>query len=259
MNVICDNVLLRSVPPPSRARNLSPILFRLRESIPDRRTEEVCGGFSMRSLLEVRPFLPIDLPLVRRLAPLGVSFDSMTSLTRGMHALGDAVWSAVPLADLGTPPFALRQAGFVVYVRQEIWKRPSGPVPANVIDLLRPETDEDAWAINGLYVNVVPRMVMQADTPPDTGNGLIYEFKGRVLGYFSVQEGKYGIYVQSILHPEAYDQVRQILASLLSRLPRAERMPVYMPIRRYQEWLQGTLNWAGFTPWASPAALVHQS
>ncbi len=280
----------------------------------------------MRSLLEVRPFLPIDLPLVRRLAPLGVSFDSMTSLTRGMHALGDAVWSAVPLADLGTPTFVLRQddkayvaqfrhknggqhahvtfiapdldvygelawlqlldtmtqyagrrgaqtlkaevaetegayltlrqAGFSVYARQEIWKRPSGPVPANVIDLLRPETDEDAWAINGLYVNVVPRMVMQADTPPDTGNGLIYEYKGRVLGYFSVQEGKYGIYVQSILHPEAYDQVRQILASLLSRLPRAERMPVYMPIRRYQEWLQGTLNWAGFTPWASQAVMV---
>src|SRR5215475_3640340 len=74
-----------------------------------RRPEEFCGGFSMRSLLEVRPFLPIDLPLIRRLAPLGVSFDSMTSLTRGMHTLGDAVWSAVPLADLGTPTFVMRQ------------------------------------------------------------------------------------------------------------------------------------------------------
>jgi len=150
----------------------------------------------------------------------------------------------------------LRQAGFSVYARQTIWKRPSGPIPSNVIDLLRPETDEDAWAINSLYVNVVPRMVMQADTPPDTGNGLIYEHKGRVLGYFSVQEGKYGIYVQSILHPDAYDQARQILASLLSRLPHAERIPVYIPIRRYQEWLQGTLDWASFTPWSNQAVMV---
>jgi hypothetical protein len=280
----------------------------------------------MRSLSEVRPFLPIDLPLIRRLAPLGVSFDSMTSLTRGVHSLGDAVWSAVPLADLGTPTFVLRkddrayvgqirhksgeqhahltfiapeldfhgemawlqlldtmtqyagrrgaltlkaevaetegafmtlrQAGFSVYSRQEIWKRAAEPLPIGKVDLLRPETDEDTWAINGLYVSVVPRMVMQADTPPETGNGLIYERKGRMLGYFSVQEGKCGIYVQSILHPDAYDEAQLILASVLSRVPRADRVPVYMPIRRYQEWLQGSLDCAGFTPWASQAVMV---
>jgi hypothetical protein len=280
----------------------------------------------MRSLSEVRPFLPIDLPLVRRLTPFGVSFDSMTSLTRGVHSLGDAVWSAVPLADLGTPTFVLRQddrayvgqfrhrsgeqhahvtfiapeldfqgemawlqlldtmtqyagrrgattlkaevaesesafltlrqAGFSVYARQEIWKRVAGPVPTSTVDMLRPETDEDAWAINGLYVSVVPRMVMQADMPPETGNGLIYERKGRMLGYFSVQEGKCGIYVQSILHPDAYDEVYSILASLLSHIPHAERIPVYMPVRRYQEWLQGTLDYAGFAPWTTQAVMV---
>ena len=54
----------------------------------------------MRSFPEARPFLPIDLPLVRRLTPYGVSFDSETSLTRGVHIIEGAVWAAVPLTEL---------------------------------------------------------------------------------------------------------------------------------------------------------------
>src|SRR5262249_16409035 len=100
--------------------------------------------FSMRSLLEVRPFLPIDLPLIRRLAPLGVSFDSMTSLTRGMKTPADAVWSAVPLADLGTPAFVMGQDDRA-YVAQ--FRHKSGAQHAHVT-FIAPDLDvygELAW------------------------------------------------------------------------------------------------------------------
>lgn len=282
----------------------------------------------MQSFSEARPFLPIDLPLVRRLTPFGVSLDSATSLTRGIHTVEGAVMGSVPLADLGTPTFVmrngsseyvaqlrhkagdqhahivfiapdldrcnsesgwlhlldamviaagkrgavtlnaevaetsaafavLRQAGFAVYARQEIWKRDPAPAPAVNTSLLRPECDTDTFGINTLYASVVPRLVLQADSPPETGHGgLIYERDGRILAYLSVQEGKCGIYIHSFVHPDAYNEGQAILAESLSRLPRVDRLPVYFCVRRYQDWLRGSLSALGFEFWASQAVMV---
>src|SRR5258708_30588869 len=164
----------------------------------------------MQPFPEARPLFPTDLRLVRRLAPPGISFASVTSLTRGTHTLEGAMWSAVPLTDLGTPTFVvrsdgepyvaqfrhkngeqhahitfiapdvepesklawlqlldamtaaagrrgasslkaevgetepafgiLREAGFGVYARQELWQRTPGTLPTIDHYLLRPET-----------------------------------------------------------------------------------------------------------------------
>ncbi|MEP7288184.1 MAG: hypothetical protein ABI947_20710 [Chloroflexota bacterium] len=281
----------------------------------------------MRSFPEARFILPHDLPLVRRLASQGVSFDSATSLTRGPHTLEGALWNALPLTDLGMPTFVmrngdnayvaqfrhksgeqhahitfiapdvnlygesawlalldamtmaagrrgaftlnaevaetgvpfviLREAGFAVYARQEIWKREPRLISTDVTDVLRPATAQDSWAISSLYSSVVPRLVLQADALPEYGHGgLVYEENGQILGYLSIQEGKYGLYVQSLLHPDAYHQSRMIIAALLARLPRVERLPLYWPVRRYQEWLNGPLNDMGFDAWSSQAVMV---
>jgi len=282
----------------------------------------------MRLFPEARLFLPIDLPLLRRLTPFGVSFDSATSLTRGIHTVEGAVWGSVPLADLGTPTFVirhrsgdyvaqfrhkagdqhahivfiapdldrcdsdtawlhlldamvyaagkrgaltlnaevsettsafavLRQAGFAVYARQEIWKRDPGAAPAVPNSVLRVETPGDDFGVNTLYASVVPRLVLQADAPPETGRGgLIYECDGRILAYLQVQEGKCGIYIHSFVHPDAYSQTESILAETLSRVPRVDRLPVYFRVRRYQDWLRGSLSAVGFESWASQAVMV---
>lgn len=281
----------------------------------------------MASLPEARPFLPIDLPLVHRLTPHGVSLDSEISLTRGVHTLGGAMWGSFPLTDLGTPTFVLRdgengfvaqfrhrmgdqhahivfiapnldkcesedgwfalidamviaagkrgaltlnaevddsspefvvlrQCGFAIYARQEILKRAPAPIPAVTGDLVRPETESDAFSINALYTNIVPRLVLQADSPPETGRGLLCEQNGRVMAYFSISEGRSGIFVQSFLHPEMYEQSRAVHSAVLARLPRAERCPVYVCVRRYQDWLRGPLTDLGFESWASQAVMV---
>jgi hypothetical protein len=282
----------------------------------------------MSSLPEARHFLPIDLPLVRRLTQHGVCLDSATYLTRGVNAIEQAVWGAVPLADLGRPTFVLRngnveavaqfrhkagdqhahvvfiapdlsrsedetawlnlldamviaagrrgavtlnaeiaettdafcilrQAGFSVYARQEIWKREPGTTIAGDERLLRPETDADAFAIHALFATVVPRLVLQADTMPEIGHGgLVYERDKRVMAYLLVQEGKCGVYIQSFIHPDCYDEVPAILGSALARISRVERLPVYFCLRRYQDWLRGTLDALGFSAWASQAVMV---
>jgi hypothetical protein len=71
--------------------------------------------------LEVRPFLPLDLPLVHRLSPLGISLDSLTALTQGNHLVENAVWSSLPLADLGAPTYVLRlgEGGYVAQFRHK--------------------------------------------------------------------------------------------------------------------------------------------
>jgi hypothetical protein len=279
----------------------------------------------MKTLLEPRPILPTDMPLVRRLAPQGVSLDAALFLTRGAFTFESAVLSAVPLIEHKMPTFVvrgsdcayvaqfrhrnndphahitfiapaldvhgesawltlldmmtqaaakrgaltlqaevaetgaefavLREAGFSVYARQEVWKRDPSPLPKAPNNLLRPATEHDFIGINSLFTNVVPRMIMQSECIPDSG-GYVYESKGHILAYVSVQEGRCGYYVQAILHPDTYDQSRAIIASVLSHLPRADRLPVYWPVRRYQEWLNGALTDMGLEAWSAQAVMV---
>ncbi len=57
---------------------------------------------------EARRFHLRDLPLVSRLKSRGISLDSETYLAHGLHTVGDAALSRVPLADLGTPTLVAR-------------------------------------------------------------------------------------------------------------------------------------------------------
>lgn len=286
----------------------------------------------MQICLEARPFLPIDLPMVRRLIPSGVSLDPITNLTRGANTMEGAVWGAVPLAYLGTPTFVIRadeigyvaqfrhkagdphahivfiapdldqrhsesawlhlldamvvaagrrgahtlnaeveessaafevlqQAGFATFARQEIWQRGPTSLLQSEPGLVRPSTDHDTIGIQALYASVVPRLVMQADALPDGKHGgLVFEHQGRIVGYFAVYTGKYGIYVQPFLNADSCaDRIDTILAAMLDQLPRADRINVYLCVRRYQMWLREALNVLGFEPCISQAVMVKRT
>src|SRR5262249_48108431 len=75
----------------------------------------------------------------------------------------------------------------------------------------------------------------------------------------SVTEGRRGIYVQPVVHIEVADRAVPILAAALNHVQRAEKLPVYVPVRRYQEWLQGSLDSLDFEPWASQALMVRRT
>jgi hypothetical protein len=284
------------------------------------------------SHFEVRSFLPIDLPLIHRLTPLGRSFDSATLLTRGVNTLEGAVWGVVPIADLGLPTFVLRdgdegyvgqfrhktgdhhahivfitpdvdqavsvdetawnrllqamvmaagrrgaltlnaelneeshaferlrQMGFATYARQEIWVRPpsAAPMAGPERKLLRPTHELDAIGLNSLYWRVVPHLVRQAEPPPDAKHGYVFSLAGEVQGYFGLQEGKYGLYVQAMLNPTACaHRIDELLVALLNLLPKADRLPIYFCVRRDQEWMQPALAEWGFAPQLNQAVMV---
>ncbi|PJF34695.1 MAG: hypothetical protein CUN49_14370 [Candidatus Thermofonsia Clade 1 bacterium] len=281
--------------------------------------------------IEVRPFLPLDLPLVHRLSPMSVSLDSLTALTQGNHMVENAVWSSLPLADLGTPTYVLRlgesgyvaqfrhkvgdqhahivfiaptlspeedslpwlrliealiaaagkrgavtlnaevaetdpifdllrQAGFAVYARQTIWQRAPQPLRARLMPLLRPATEQDVLALQTLYLENVPRLLRQAYEPPEPRNALVFGRNGRLSAYIAAHEGKYGIYLDLIMNPdECQPRAVDLLADALSRLPRAERLPVYAHLYRHQEWLSSALERLNFVPIGSQALMVRHT
>lgn len=152
---------------------------------------------------------------------------------------------------------AFRLAGFAVYSRQMILRREPAPVIGGQSDLLRPERDQDAIAINVLYANTVPRLLQQAEPPPGPEcYGLVYRREGQLAGYLAVTEGKSGIVIKPYFHPEVYEQTLSIILSALTFIPRADRLPVYLYARAYQDWLRGALQQAEFEPWTHQALMV---
>lgn len=172
---------------------------------------------------------------------------------RGAHMLAGEI-------DEGSPLFTvLRRAGFAVYARQEIWRRdPSQPLPNHVTPAsLSEETDADAMDIQLLYSNIVPRLVQPITVPSSDSEGLVYRQGSRVQGYIAVSEGKYGVYLMPFLHPDIlFSEASAIIAGAITLRAKAEKLPVYVCVRRYQDWLEDGLSDLGFQPISEQAVMV---
>ncbi len=153
----------------------------------------------------------------------------------------------------------MRIAGFSIYARQEIWQHAPGELPQHPVDKveLTEETDNDIQGIHNLYCNIVPRLVQQVAAPPSRSNGLVYRKNERVEGYIAVSEGRAGIYLMPYLHPDVFSEASAILAAAIENARRShERVPVYVSVRRYQDWLEDALVDLGFEPWTRQAVMV---
>lgn len=151
---------------------------------------------------------------------------------------------------------AFRLAGFAVFSRQVILRRDPAASSGGDPGLLRPVTERDGFGVNVLYANTVPRLLQQAEPLVDECDGLVYERDGQIAGYLAVMEGKNGVVIKPYFHPEVYDQASAIILSALAYLPHAERLPVYLYARAYQDWLRGVLDEVEFRPWAHQALLA---
>jgi len=152
----------------------------------------------------------------------------------------------------------MRTSGFAVYARQEIWRRlpDQGPIDIEAATLTD-ETDGDAMDIQLLYANIVPRLVQHIAVPSQDSTGLVYRQKDRIQGYVAVSEGKYGVYLVPYLHPDIlFKEVSAILAGAVARGSQTGKVPVYVCMRRYQDWLEESLMELGFERCAEQAVMV---
>lgn len=152
----------------------------------------------------------------------------------------------------------MRTAGFAVYARQEIWRRDPAPLPFPFMNPaeLRESRESDLNAIQSLYSTIVPRLVQPVAMPPDDSVGYVYRRDDKLQGYIAVSTGRTGIYISPLLHPDIlYRDATAVLAGVLGRIGRVDRLPVYICVRRYQDWLEDSLTELGFTS-SQPQALM---
>lgn len=142
----------------------------------------------------------------------------------------------------------LRRVGFMVYYRQTIFRRqPSNTLYENRLMRfhLRPVDAMDWHRLQALYSNLVPSLVQQVSPfPEDSQTGLVVEniHDGRLMGFLERIEGKTGILVRPTLHPDTYDEAPAIFEQALTLWNRlASRLPLYVNVRSYHEWLRRPL------------------
>lgn len=173
---------------------------------------------------------------------------------RGAHALIAEVDEFAPLF------ITMRTAGFAVYARQQLWGRaPSRDLPAHITPArLEPARDEDANDIQALYCNIVPKLVQPIGLT-HTDTGFVYRKPGKrgIQGYIAASEGKNGIFMLPLLHPDIlFAEAASIIAGAMVRFKSLDRVPIYICIRRYQDWLEETLIDLGFEPGRQQAVMV---
>jgi hypothetical protein len=172
---------------------------------------------------------------------------------RGAHILAAEVDELAPLFK------TMRLASYSIYARQEIWERPPGDYsafePAERAELAE-TTEADLPGIQLLYSNVVPRLVQQITGLPNPGQGLVYRKDDRVEGFIGLAQGKEGVYLTPHLHPDVFSDAPMILASAIALAERSTKVPVYVRVRRYQDWLDDALGDLGFEICARQAVMV---
>ncbi|NWG17993.1 MAG: hypothetical protein HXY41_15315 [Chloroflexi bacterium] len=169
---------------------------------------------------------------------------------RGAHLLAAEVDEDLPLFR------TIRTASYSIYARQEIWQYiPDAGCAVQPAAELLEATDADLPEIQMLHSNIVPRLVQQIPDLPGDGHGLIYRAHDRIAGYIAVAEGKSGLYLMPHLHPDVFNEAPAIIAAAVARVER-DRLPVYVRVRRYQDWLDSVLLDMGFELRARQAVMV---
>lgn len=158
----------------------------------------------------------------------------------------------------------LRQAGFWIYARQSIYRADPGSIYM-VSDQerlkVRLATDRDMNRILALQGNLVPSLVQQLLPLPDEEDlhGFVVETisDGRLVGFVEVVDGKSGLLMKPLLHPDIYeDEATRVFAEVLRSLPKAERVPVYICVLGFQESLRLPLLSLGLIEISRQAVLV---
>jgi hypothetical protein len=170
---------------------------------------------------------------------------------RGAHNL------VAEVSETGPELPILRRAGFAVYTRQDIWICDQ-PVESPGPDLLSPRQSIDDWDILVLYSGIVPGLIQSVEPNPhlNQGRNWVLREDGELAAFIHIKNGPAAGWMRLLIHPNAHSKPREIIkAALFTNQPSSEH-PVYCCVRRYQSWLQGPLEEAGFQLWGRQAVMV---
>ncbi len=176
------------------------------------------------------------------------------------------------LPEDGTEVEAFQQVGFSIYTREDVFRL--AQIPSDLVHperkTVRSQQPTDNWGLQGLYADVAPRLVQQAEnitarewetTPPPWSRqarqeGYVLEDQGEVIGYLRIRQGQTGHWLEMLLHPQAYERADELVEQSLSLLTEYPSRPIYCCVRRYQGGLRAPLEDRGFQQFASQCVMV---
>lgn len=152
----------------------------------------------------------------------------------------------------------MRQSGFAVYSRRQIWQRPSDapPLPDDLEVEVVPESDADRLAVQSLIAQIVPPLMQPFVMPNGDMDGWIYRRDGQITAFIGATSGKLGIYLMPFVHPDVMNDTDAIISSLLRQMPKADKLRVSVCVSRYLDWIGTSLEALHFEPGARQAVMV---
>lgn len=169
---------------------------------------------------------------------------------RGVHSV------IAEVEETGPELPVLRQAGFAVYTRQDIWCS-AGPARGSRQELLQPVTATDEWDVEWLYAHIVPPLIQVVEpAPPQEGQDWILREGDDLVAVVNLHDGRAATWMRLFVHPNAQARAEEIVtAAMILAKPQLDH-PVYCCVRRYQSWLQSALVQSGFALCQSQAVMV---
>jgi hypothetical protein len=167
---------------------------------------------------------------------------------------------------------AFQQVGFSIYTREDVLRLI--PIPPDLAHpegrTVRPQQPADSWELQGLYADVTPRLVQQAEnitvkeweiTPGPwprqvRQEGYVLEGKGEAIGYLRIRQGQTGHWLEMLLHPRVYERADELVEQAISILAEYPPRPIYCCLRRYQGGLRAPLEARGFQHFASQCMMI---
>jgi hypothetical protein len=146
----------------------------------------------------------------------------------------------------------LRMAGFSVYAWQRMWDV-SALAAGNAANKWPRMNEDDIASIQSLYHQIVPPLLQPLEPMPKRAAG--YMCNEGAKCYVNTSSGMLGIVLLPLIHPEAQDVSKKLLA-LINHLPNRGGRPVYFCVRSYQAWLEPVLEDLGAKSSARQAVMV---
>lgn len=150
----------------------------------------------------------------------------------------------------------LRQAGFSVFARQQIWRFINPHSNGEKNQLWRSFQAIDQQNLNNLYHAVVPPLVQGTEAMDKRRmQGYVHYIDEDLLAFVEVTNGPRGIFLNPIIHPDIREP-EQLLSDLLKRFNFSNGRPLYLAIREYQSWLNSAAENLGGAPGNKKIMLV---
>lgn len=174
----------------------------------------------------------------------------------GVHSL------IAEVDELGPELPVLRQVGFAVYTRQDIWQITTSSSLSKPPLQLTKATSVDEWDINLLYANIVPRLIQLVEPSPSESqidDIWIVREGTELLAFLTLTEGPSGTWVRLFVHPNGQNRGQEIMQAAMILKPPTATNPLYCCVRRYQSWVNSSLDTLGFDLVSSQAMMVRHT